>query len=365
MEKFCVFCGNKPQNKNNEHVLPRWLIESTGDPKREVGLGHDKKKKGFPIRSFSFDQFKFPSCSACNEEFSDLETHAKSIIEKIMLLDNLTAEELSVLLDWFDKLRIGIWLGYFYLDKNWAGISPNYYINQRMSEADRLLCIYRAQSDRKCLSFFGCETISFYHAPCCFALRINNFYFFNMSYSLLFSRRMGLPYASEVFWVPDKQDPENHLTVARGTGGRERVMTPLLKKQFHIQGTELYQPMFPSLMQQENASTFYDTDYVHKMSMNWEKGVGNIFKQDGSMLSEYPHKPVRDWLPSEIHDINTLTKSVIIQTLEWQIYINDNGPSVDRLPKDMQKTWLRQRKWCNYFNQQEVQKVEKIIFTGK
>jgi hypothetical protein len=199
MEKFCVFCGNKPQKKNNEHILPQWLIELTGDPKRVVRLGDDKTKKGFPTRSFSFDQFKFPSCTSCNEEFSDLETYAKIIVDKIMLLDDLSAAELSVLLDWFDKIRIGIWLGFFYLDKNWAGIKPLFYIRQRMGEHDRLLCIYKASSDRKCLTFVGCDTPLFYYAPCCFTLRINSFYFFNMSYPFLFARRMGLPYGSYIY----------------------------------------------------------------------------------------------------------------------------------------------------------------------
>ena len=31
MDKFCVFCGNKPKGKNNEHIIPKWLIEFTGD----------------------------------------------------------------------------------------------------------------------------------------------------------------------------------------------------------------------------------------------------------------------------------------------------------------------------------------------
>ena len=26
MAKYCVFCGNKPQDKNKEHIIPRWLI---------------------------------------------------------------------------------------------------------------------------------------------------------------------------------------------------------------------------------------------------------------------------------------------------------------------------------------------------
>lgn len=363
MEKFCVFCGNKPQLKNNEHVLPRWLIELTGDPKREVRLGDDKTKKGYPMRSFSFGQFKFPSCTACNDEFSNLETHAKMIVDKIMLLDNVSAAELSVLLDWFDKLRIGIWLGFFYLDKNWAGIKPKYYIRQRMGAHDRLLCIYRARSERECLNFIGCDTPSFYYAPCCFTLRINSFYFFNISYMFLFARRMGLPYGSDIHCLPDEENPENYLTVGTGTEGTQRIMTPLLKKPFRIQGTELYQPMFSHLDKKDTA--FYDNDYVRNMSMNWKKGVGKIFKQDGFSLLEYPLETAKDWLSLQTYDLNSTIKSVVQQTLEWQIYINDNSPSLDRVPKEEQKYWLRLRKVWNGFNRGQIEKVKKTVFSDK
>ena len=175
----------------------------------------------------------------------------------------------------------------FYLDKNWAGIKPRFYIRQRMGESDRLLCIYKARSDRKCLTFVGCDSPSFYYAPCCFTLRINSFYFFNMSYLFLFARRIGLPYGSDIYQLPNKENPENYLTVASGAKGIERIMTPLLRKPFYIRGTELYQPMFPRIMKQESVSILYDNDYVRKMSMNWEEGIGKIFKQDYLALLEY------------------------------------------------------------------------------
>jgi len=32
MDKFCIFCGDKPQSKNLEHIIPQWLLKMTGDP---------------------------------------------------------------------------------------------------------------------------------------------------------------------------------------------------------------------------------------------------------------------------------------------------------------------------------------------
>ena len=42
-KKICVFCGKKPIEKTNEHIIPLWLIEYTGDPKRKIFLGIDYK----------------------------------------------------------------------------------------------------------------------------------------------------------------------------------------------------------------------------------------------------------------------------------------------------------------------------------
>ena len=67
-----------PENKNNEHPLPRWLLELTGDPGRVVSHGyHWRTGKQF---EFSFDSFKFPSCWACNESYSRLEGNAKRVV---------------------------------------------------------------------------------------------------------------------------------------------------------------------------------------------------------------------------------------------------------------------------------------------
>lgn len=80
MPKVCVFCGHRPQSKTNEHVLPKWLIEMTGDPKREVSFGtywHIKQKR--PTVP-AFDQFHFPACYVCNTRFSDLEGRTSKVL---------------------------------------------------------------------------------------------------------------------------------------------------------------------------------------------------------------------------------------------------------------------------------------------
>ena len=84
VDKFCIFCGEKPKEKNTEHIIPKWLIELTGNPKRKAYFGYQHEIKLSPQRRiFSFNAFKFPSCVSCNQKYSALETTTKSIVEKM------------------------------------------------------------------------------------------------------------------------------------------------------------------------------------------------------------------------------------------------------------------------------------------
>ena len=157
MTKFCVFCGVYPQSKNKEHVLPRWLIEMTGDPKRQAAFGVDFNSETFAIRKFSYDSFTFPACSNCNERFSGLEASVKNICLRLLRWQPLSANDLILFLDWLDKVRVGLWLGYFYLDKNLMGIDPQFHIESRIGRLDRMVAIGRTEGRGLGLSFAGPE----------------------------------------------------------------------------------------------------------------------------------------------------------------------------------------------------------------
>ncbi|MDD4876793.1 MAG: hypothetical protein PHQ86_06680, partial [Dehalococcoidales bacterium] len=145
MEKVCVFCGERPESKTLEHVIPRWLIEITGDPKRSAHFGFHRSDGGkFSKRIYSFDSFKFPACDECNSYFSSLEGKTKGIVFRLLSEKPLSESELSTLLDWFDKVRIGLWLGYMYLNNNDLGIEPHFYISNRIGLNDRMLLILKS-----------------------------------------------------------------------------------------------------------------------------------------------------------------------------------------------------------------------------
>jgi hypothetical protein len=44
-KRLCVFCGKTPNTKTREHVVPHWLLETTGDPNRVIPLGQNYAKK--------------------------------------------------------------------------------------------------------------------------------------------------------------------------------------------------------------------------------------------------------------------------------------------------------------------------------
>jgi hypothetical protein len=103
LKRFCVLCGKPPVEKTNEHVIPRWLIEMTGDPKRPIHVGPFINHRE-PFQQFAFDQFRFPACSSCNDTYAKVESQVKHIMENLLGFSKVSAQDFDVLLDWFDKV---------------------------------------------------------------------------------------------------------------------------------------------------------------------------------------------------------------------------------------------------------------------
>jgi hypothetical protein len=330
MAKLCVFCGKKPESKNKEHVLPQWLIKYTGDPNREVRFGFDWRNEAKP-RVFSYKSFTFPACKSCNDSFSKLEASTKPVILKIISYEAITADELHLLLDWFDKVRVGIWLGFYYLDKNLGSINPKFHITSRIGTQDRMLSISRIDGNRGELTFRGCDMPAFYYTPSCFSMIIDRFCFFNISTPFLFSRRIGLPYPTNSYFR------EDGLADCLMTVGRERIMLPLIMKPFPFNGTQIYQPMFTFQSKIEQYKSLYSTDYVYNISRNAQDGIGKVFIEKNRSLMEYPNEPSNLWLPNITNDREKMNPDVSISTLELQLFIDTLISSYENLPKKDQK----------------------------
>ncbi|MDH4201627.1 MAG: hypothetical protein OEV87_01900 [Phycisphaerae bacterium] len=191
--KECVFCGLKPNNKTKEHVLPQWLLEFTGDKKREITLNVYTPEAGMKQHTLAFDNLVFPACDTCNNNFSHLEDKVKIIFQKVNTGLKINAEEAEKLLDWFDKIRVGMWLGGLMWSKNWMGIAPNYRIQERNGLTDRVLYIGHTNEQAKGLNFSNITDVIFMGNPLFLFLRVNNLSFLNLVGLGIAAGSMGLP----------------------------------------------------------------------------------------------------------------------------------------------------------------------------
>ena len=347
MEKFCIFCGKIPEGKTKEHVLPQWLIELTGDPKRKVILSIIKGKR------YSYSSFSFPSCEKCNQEFSDFEDENRVIVTKMLNSEKISAAELNLLFNWLDKVRVGLWLAYFYLHGNVAGINPNYHIKKRIGLYDRVLVICKTTDEIRGLSAIGCETLSFFYTPSCFSLHINNLLFLNISYNFLFSRRVGFPYPEESYWIDVDKLATNFAS------GKERVIYPLLKQPIWLKGTEIYQPMFSPASLGGKSMADFDTPYVRSLSSNWSQGVGKVLIEEDKKYNPYPSGLSHSWLPHYRYNFEEIFYDCQLQTLDSQHYIDSLAPSTLLLTSEVRKRMARKRNICERYYKEAVKSIAK------
>ena len=203
--RFCVFCGNPPEKKNREHILPQWLLELTGDPKRVVNFGTDFRD-GRTIR-FDWLNFCVPACESCNTEYSNLEVRAKSYVLTLLDRGALASNEYIDFMGWMDKVRVGLWIAYHFIQGNPTNIRPRFHIKSRISQKDRMIAIYPIEGDGVGLNALGTESLVFHSQPSCMGLRINNILIINMSSDFLFSARCGFPFPRSRFTRLDGENP--------------------------------------------------------------------------------------------------------------------------------------------------------------
>jgi hypothetical protein len=193
--RYCVFCGQPAANKNREHILPKWLLELTGDPSRVVTMAFDPGS-GEPIK-FAWSALVMPACEVCNAEYSALEGAVKPILLALLERQSVTSRQYFLLLDWLDKVRVCLWLNQLILQKTMETINPHLHVGNRIGTKDRLLYLYTLDGQVRGLNAFGIESLIFQHQPSCFALRVNDIILFNASSDYAFSDRCG-------FWCPGR-----------------------------------------------------------------------------------------------------------------------------------------------------------------
>jgi hypothetical protein len=325
MRKFCVFCGKRPETKTREHVIPKWLIAFTGDPKRQSVFGPfwNEIKKRLETRSYSFDSFAFPACEVCNRTFSELEPRAKGVVLSVLREQLLSSGDLSVLLTWLDKVRVGLWLAAFVMTHNLALIAPQFAIGSRVDRCDRMVLIYKSDYVKHRLRFVGTTAPAFQYVPSCFALIIDNHYFLNVSADFLLSKRLGLPYPLRMSYT---NTPELEWAM---TEGRERIAHPVVTLQYDPRCMQILQPMLNGRIVL-SVGSYYDNHYVRSMIADHSKGIGKVFYYDARQLHEWsPAKSA--WSSPPLWKDNHLQRVVGRQVLTFQNHLLRCGPTDRRI----------------------------------
>jgi hypothetical protein len=346
MDKFCVFCGNKPSTKSKEHIIPQWLIKLTGEPNRQIHIGPmwDSSTNSLNIKEFSFDQFQFPACDDCNESYSKFESTNKEII--VRLLDNgpLSADDFSSLLNWIDKIRIGLWLAYNYLQKNLSSVEPNYFISSRIKRSDRSIFIYKSNSSKPGINFLGTNVPAFQYLPICFTIRINQYCFFNLATDFLISKNIGLPYANSISYTDGKG---SKFSFKQGTG---RIIYPLIRKTFDKNATEIYQPFFSRPEIRSEFEDWYNNEYTHSISSDFSSGVGKIFQEKNSKIIEYPSIATKNWIPEYTWELPKLLDLLTKQTLAFQIHYLNYSSKYDDISAEKKQLIKLQHSYARKVN---------------
>jgi len=271
MSKFCVFCGNPPVDKNREHIIPQWLIKYTGRGKMPAV----KVLKDGELKSrISYMNFTMPACEACNEKFSALEGAVKPILLNVLADKPVTAREISILLDWFDKVRLGLRLSMVYLQNGLNMEKPHTFITQRTGLTDRMLIIekIKPQPDIR-LGFPDTYTQYFKSAAQSFQFIIDNYVFTNASAYFMVSPKLGFPHATHIETV----DAPN-VEIDHWIRGKERARGPVFGNIVPAADRIiLYQPIFKPFTN----IPVYNNDYVKSHCIDYSNGLGGIFYQRG------------------------------------------------------------------------------------
>ena len=177
-----------------------------------------------------------------------------------------------LLLDWLDKVRIGLWLAYHFVQNNPTGIEPTFHIKTRMRRKDRLVAVYPIEGDSKGLNTYGAESLLFHRSPSCFSLRINNLLLVNMSADFLISARCGFPFPRVRQLTLDK---EHGFTMAVSDFVQHsRIRHPILRKPLHKPSVLLMQPVLQvPLDELERSGYSIDSAYIQAHSVDGRAGI--------------------------------------------------------------------------------------------
>lgn len=347
--KTCVFCGNAPEDKTKEHVIPKWMLRLTGQENRKgfFGVNFADGPDNIAPRQHSFAAYVFPACAGCNGTFSQLEEHAKSVFEKLLSEQTVDSSEIEILLDWLDKVRVGLWLGGRMLGTNiFRATNPRFAIADRIGRADRWAKITLLPEDvGKGLTYSGVGSPLFGSMPSAFALRVNRLVILNASSGRILTRWLGLPYPeTERFRTPDGPMYQTNISFGKG-----RVLPNMMAYGSLFNGLEVLQPAYAFRL--EHCEKQFQSEYVRNFFYDLDalrakplvKIGGNIQPIEKLAAPEFErmrHSP--DHLFPDAFSRSSLILQNYVSTEGFY-----GGPPINQREFDRQQTLARQLRSLN------------------
>lgn len=327
MKKFCIFCGNKPDSKSKEHIIPKWLLKFTGDPNREVYLGRNWLDPKLSKRVFRWSSYTFPACTSCNTEFSQLEEAAKKVVENLVELKPLTPSQFEILLDWLDKVRIGLWFAMLYLNKNYRGLVPQFHIKKRIGAKDRALLILRINDDEQGIGVTAADTPIFHKMPSILGLTINNIHLISISYEFIISERLGLPYVKKKF-IPSKVDGFTGELVE----GHKKISLPIIPHKIEEDHFSIYQSIIPiELYENEDTLNVYNNDYTQSFFKSKREQKSFLFNIEGLNVNKFDSNNTIAWAPDRSYNRVKVMAELGLNLGELQDHVYQKHPSMEDL----------------------------------
>lgn len=182
----CVFCGERPKKRTKEHIIPKWLQKFAGNEHVPAFIPTPNGTK----REY-WSNLVVPACSKCNNFYADLENANKSIFSCIEK-NRISGLGLRVLQDWIDKIRVGFWLLCLNRGRSAHSIKPNFTIQSRMANSDRLIRIFKWNTKAQGIApLIGYPPI-FFNMPSVFTLVIKDIVILSVSGGGILQEAMGL-----------------------------------------------------------------------------------------------------------------------------------------------------------------------------
>ncbi|MGO2707347.1 MAG: hypothetical protein ACTJE5_25240, partial [Pseudomonas helleri] len=291
-----------------------------------------------------------------------LEGEVRPIIEALLERDYLSVANYCTLLDWLDKVRVGLWLNYHLLMGNPTGITPSFYINSRLRKKDRFVAIYPTQEKNAGLNAHGVETLSFHGAPSAFGLRINNIFLINCSSDYIFSGRCGFPSPANMQLHLDGES-SGYLQMENFKSTR-KIKSPIFKFQLHKPSVFLLQPIMQSVISDIDQSTTIlggsparDPYLLASTMKGMQPGVGKIYRQFKDHVARLDDESAKirfdtitgseckpaGQLVSQVYELQTYLQGIyspLTENLETRKHWNQRQKIMKQLNRSISKSYI-------------------------